>query len=175
MNGLWRPALVLVATAMTAAALTPAESRSAVEPEVPTVTFHSVSIPDPATSEPTWSPVWTPEPTVAPTPEPTPTPTPPPPSLDDARTYAMTELGPTQYACLASLIQRESGWRVDATNPTSGAYGLPQALPGSKMATAGDDWRTNPVTQIRWMIRYVDARYGSACGAWRYWQKKGWY
>jgi hypothetical protein len=81
----------------------------------------------------------------------------------------------SQYSCIDSLIIRESGWRVNATNPSSGAYGLGQALPGSKMSSAGADWRTNPVTQLRWMKSYVDSRYGGACGAWSFWQSHHWY
>lgn len=80
-----------------------------------------------------------------------------------------------QYGCAAAIITRESGWRVSATNPSSGAYGLAQALPGSKMATAGADWRTNPATQLTWMRGYVDSRYGGACGAWAFWQAHSWY
>lgn len=71
---------------------------------------------------------------------------------------------PAVDGCLSELIQRESGWRVTATNPDTGAYGLPQALPGSKMASAGSDWATNPATQIRWMLGYVQ-QYGGSCGA----------
>lgn len=67
------------------------------------------------------------------------------------------------------LIYRESGCRVDATNASSGAYGIPQALPGNKMATVGDDWQTNPVTQIRWMIGYVNGRYGGWSQALDFW------
>lgn len=92
------------------------------------------------------------------------------PSVADAQSYARNRLGSTQYACLANIVVRESGWNIFATNAGSGAYGLPQSLPGSKMASAGSDWRTNPVTQVKWMISYVDGRYGSACGAWAYWQ-----
>lgn len=73
------------------------------------------------------------------------------------------------------LIYRESGCRVDATNANSGAYGIPQALPGSKMATAGTDWQTNPVTQIRWMIGYVTGRYGGWQQALNFWYAHGWY
>lgn len=72
------------------------------------------------------------------------------------------------------LISKESGWRVNASNP-SGAYGLPQALPGSKMASAGADWRTNPVTQLKWMNGYVMGRYGSWANAKAHSQAKGWY
>jgi hypothetical protein len=67
--------------------------------------------------------------------------------------------------CLDNIIERESGGNVSATNP-DGAYGIPQALPGSKMASAGADWQTNPTTQIRWMIGYTNQTYGSPCAAW---------
>ena len=73
------------------------------------------------------------------------------------------------------LIYHESGCRVDATNAGSGAYGIPQALPGSKMATVGGDWETNPVTQIKWMIGYVTGRYGGWSQALNYWYAHGWY
>ena len=74
-----------------------------------------------------------------------------------------------------ALIYRESGCRVNSTNVHSGAYGIPQALPGSKMASAGADWKTNPVTQIRWMIGYVNGRYGGWVQAWEFWQAHHWY
>jgi hypothetical protein len=82
---------------------------------------------------------------------------------------------PAVDGCLSTLIDRESGWNVRATNPSTGAYGLPQALPGSKMATAGPDWATNPVTQIRWMRSYVTARYGGSCAALSFQVAHGWY
>ncbi|GGV15009.1 hypothetical protein GCM10010495_31340 [Kitasatospora herbaricolor] len=75
-----------------------------------------------------------------------------------------------QLRCFTDIIERESNWKVTATNPSSGAYGLVQALPGSKMAAAGADWRTNPATQIKWGLSYMNATYGSPCGAWRFWQ-----
>ena len=74
-----------------------------------------------------------------------------------------------------NIIYRESGCRVDATNASSGAYGIPQALPGTKMASAGADWQTNPVTQIRWMIGYVNGRYGGWQGAMAHKNARGWY
>ena len=83
--------------------------------------------------------------------------------------------GDDQFACLSSLWQRESGWRVNAHNRGSGAYGIPQALPGSKMASAGADWETNPATQITWGLGYISARYGTPCGAWEKSQRSGWY
>lgn len=92
------------------------------------------------------------------------------PSVAAAKDYARNRLGSVQFACLSNIAVRESGWNTYATNRSSGAYGIPQALPGGKMASAGSDWRTNPVTQVKWMISYVNARYGSACGAWAYWQ-----
>jgi hypothetical protein len=82
----------------------------------------------------------------------------------------------SQFGALNNIINRESGWRVNAQNPTSGAYGIPQALPGSKMAVAGADWRTNGATQLKWMIDdYIGPRYGSPNNAWSFWQRNGWY
>jgi hypothetical protein len=72
----------------------------------------------------------------------------------------------TQWTCLLNLWNRESGWLWDAENPTSLAYGIPQALPGYKMASAGADWQTNPATQINWGLGYISQRYGTPCGAW---------
>jgi hypothetical protein len=83
--------------------------------------------------------------------------------------------GPEQFPCLDALYLSESGWRVDADNPYSSAYGIPQALPGSKMASAGADWATNPVTQIRWGLGYIQDRYGTPCGAWSFKQSHNWY
>ena len=83
--------------------------------------------------------------------------------------------GADQYDCLAMLWDRESRWNMYAENPSSGAYGIPQALPGDKMATVSDDWRTNPVTQITWGLRYIEARYGSPCGAWAHSEEMNWY
>ena len=80
-----------------------------------------------------------------------------------------------QFGCLDSLYIRESNWNPRADNPSSSAYGIPQALPGSKMASAGSDWATNPVTQIRWGLGYIRDRYGSPCGAWGHSQSHGWY
>lgn len=83
--------------------------------------------------------------------------------------------GPEQFSCLDSIWSQESGWRWNADNPTSSAYGIPQALPGSKMASAGPDWETNPATQIRWGLGYIQGRYGSPCSAWGFKQSHGWY
>ena len=81
----------------------------------------------------------------------------------------------SEFDCLDNIWSQESGWDVHADNPTSSAYGIPQALPGSKMASAGPNWEDNPETQIRWGLGYIKARYGSACEAWSYKQGAGWY
>ena len=80
-----------------------------------------------------------------------------------------------QFGCLNKLWDRESGWNHRAENPSSGAYGVPQALPGSKMASKGDDWRTNPATQIKWGLSYIKGRYNTPCGAWNHSEDVGWY
>ncbi|WP_328909939.1 lytic transglycosylase domain-containing protein [Streptomyces sp. NBC_00234] len=80
-----------------------------------------------------------------------------------------------QYACFDKIVDHESDWDVNASNASSGAYGLVQALPGSKMASAGSDWQTNAKTQIKWGVDYMEDRYGSPCGAWDFWQSNGWY
>ncbi len=80
-----------------------------------------------------------------------------------------------QFGCLDSLWIRESNWNVYADNPTSSAYGIPQSLPGEKMASAGADWATNPVTQIKWGLGYIRDRYGSPCAAWGHSESVGWY
>jgi hypothetical protein len=79
-----------------------------------------------------------------------------------------------QYGCLYNLWERESGWVYDAEN-ASGAYGIPQALPGSKMASAGADWETDPTTQIKWGLGYIQSTYGDPCGAWDHEEADGWY
>jgi soluble lytic murein transglycosylase-like protein len=80
-----------------------------------------------------------------------------------------------QFRCLARLWTKESNWNHRAHNRYSGAYGIPQALPGRKMAGAGKDWRTNPKTQIKWGLRYIKQRYGSPCGAWAHFKSHRWY
>ncbi|GAA3577851.1 hypothetical protein GCM10022419_068940 [Nonomuraea rosea] len=83
--------------------------------------------------------------------------------------------GDDQWGCLERLWQKESGWNERAMNRYSGAYGIPQSLPGSKMASAGSDWQTNAATQIKWGLGYIKGRYGSPCGAWGHSQSVGWY
>ncbi|WP_207670024.1 lytic transglycosylase domain-containing protein [Orlajensenia flava] len=82
--------------------------------------------------------------------------------------------GDDEYSCLVALWNRESGWNVYASNP-SGAYGIPQALPGSKMSSAGSDWESDAATQITWGLGYITGRYGSPCGAWAHSEDAGWY
>jgi len=81
----------------------------------------------------------------------------------------------SQFSCLDSLWNQESGWDVTSSNPSSGAYGIPQALPGSKMASAGADWQTDAATQIRWGLSYIQSTYGSPCGGWAHEEADGWY
>jgi hypothetical protein len=80
-----------------------------------------------------------------------------------------------QYSCLDSLWSKESGWRWNADNASSDAYGIPQALPGSRMASFGSDWASNPVTQIKWGLQYISARYGTPCSAWAHSRAVNWY
>jgi hypothetical protein len=82
--------------------------------------------------------------------------------------------GLDQMPCLFNLWMKESGWNTQSANP-SGAFGIPQALPGVKMSAFGADWRTNPATQIRWGLSYIKGRYGTACAAWAHWRSSGWY
>ncbi|WP_193953631.1 aggregation-promoting factor C-terminal-like domain-containing protein [Microterricola pindariensis] len=83
--------------------------------------------------------------------------------------------GEDQFGCLVALWNKESGWNINAYNASSGAAGIPQALPGSKMASAGADWQTNPATQITWGLGYISGRYGTPCGAWDTSESQGWY
>ena len=81
----------------------------------------------------------------------------------------------SQFSCLQPLWALESGWNIYASNPSSGAYGIPQALPGSKMASAGPDWQGDAATQIRWGLTYIQGTYGSPCAAWSHEEADGWY
>jgi len=98
----------------------------------------------------------------------------------DPRSIAQSMLGSygwsgEQFGCLDSLWAKESGWNSSARNPSSGANGIPQALPGSKMASAGSDWQSNPATQIEWGLGYIKSVYGSPCAAWSHSQANNWY
>ncbi len=103
----------------------------------------------------------------------------PPPDPGTAQSIAFGLLSSygfasSQWGCLDDLWERESGWIYNAEN-ASGAYGIPQALPGSKMASAGPDWQTDPTTQIRWGLGYIQSVYGSPCAAWDHEEADGWY
>jgi hypothetical protein len=134
-----------------------------------------------ATPTPTPSPTPTETPSPAPTATPTPTPTPkatPKPTPRDtvwnARTYVKNRIGAKQYNCVNAIWTKESKWDPRAGTP-SGAYGIPQAFPGSKMAAFGSNWRYSPLTQVKWGIWYVYSRYGSACAAYEFWSGHAWY
>lgn len=83
--------------------------------------------------------------------------------------------GNKQHSCLVKLWNRESGWRTNAHNKSSGAHGIPQSLPGKKMASMGSDWKSNPETQIKWGLKYIKGRYETPCNALGHSNKKGWY
>ncbi|MFD4693355.1 transglycosylase SLT domain-containing protein [Streptomyces sp. NBC_00683] len=97
-------------------------------------------------------------------------------SVAEVQAMARQMMPADQFQCFSNIVERESGWNYRASNPSSGAYGIMQALPGSKMASAGADWQTNPATQIKWGLSYMNSdRYGSPCAAWSFWQANHWY
>ncbi|MGW2203244.1 aggregation-promoting factor C-terminal-like domain-containing protein [Streptomyces sp. NPDC001774] len=96
-------------------------------------------------------------------------------SISEVKAIARQMIPASQFQCFSNIVDHESGWNYRATNPSSGAYGLVQALPGSKMSSAGADWQTNPATQIKWGLNYMNSRYDSPCGAWNFWQANRWY
>ena len=104
---------------------------------------------------------------------------PPPHGVEIARNIAWIQLKQrgwtNQAGCLVNLWSAESSWNVYAVNRSSGAYGIPQALPAKRMASAGRDWATNPATQIRWGLTYIAQRYGGPCNAWRHERIFHWY
>lgn len=97
-----------------------------------------------------------------------------PAASTDAKSYALSKVGSAQFSCLDSLWTKESGWRVNAYN-SSGAYGIPQSLPASKMASEGADYLTNPITQVNWGLSYIQSVYGTPCGAWAHSVAYNWY
>jgi hypothetical protein len=141
------------------------QSRPTPTPAPATPPVPAPAVPHPA-ARPSTPPV---QPPTRPAPAPEPSP------AGNPQAYARDLVGDAQFACLDSIWQHESGWDYTAANPSSGAYGIPQALPGSKMASAGADWHTNPLTQIRWGISYIHSRYGTPCAAWSFWQTHHWY
>jgi hypothetical protein len=96
-------------------------------------------------------------------------------SVAEVQAMARQMVPADQFQCFSNIVDHESTWNYRAQNPSSGAYGLVQALPGSKMSSAGADWQTNPATQIKWGLNYMNERYGSPCGAWSFWQANSWY
>ncbi len=131
--------------------------------ELPVLTFvppvPSATPPPRATSGPTDPP--TPAPTYSDT-------------VWNARTYVKNRVGAKGYDCINAIWTAESKWNPRAGNP-AGAYGIPQAYPGSKMAAFGSNWRYSPLTQVKWGLWYATSRYGSACAAYAFWQNNGWY
>lgn len=96
-------------------------------------------------------------------------------TISEVQAIARQMVPGDQFQCFSNIVDHESSWNYRAQNPSSGAYGLVQALPGTKMASAGADWQTNPATQIKWGLSYMNDRYGSPCGAWSFWQANRWY
>ena len=170
-----------------ALAAEPAADRSAGTPTLSDSLVAAATTPTPEptptpTPTPTLEPTPTPTPTPTATPTATPTPTPKPkvtpaPYRDtvwNARTYVKNRIGARQYDCINVIWTHESKWNPRAGSPT-GAYGIPQAFPGTKMAAFGSNWRTSPLTQVKWGLWYVEDRYGTACEALSLWQGRGWY
>jgi len=96
-------------------------------------------------------------------------------SISQIQSMARSMVPADQFQCFSNIVDHESDWNYQAVNPSSGAYGLFQALPGSKMSSVGSDWQTNPATQIKWGLNYMNERYDSPCGAWSFWQANSWY
>lgn len=96
-------------------------------------------------------------------------------TIDQIQAMARQMVPSDQFQCFSNIVDHESDWNYKAVNPSSGAYGLFQALPGSKMSSVGSDWQTNPATQIKWGLNYMNERYDSPCGAWSFWQANNWY
>jgi len=155
-----------------------------VKPVTPKPVAPKPVAPKPSPPKPAPKPIAKPAPKPAPPPAPKPAPT----TVivvtpGSAQAIAKSMMGAygwnttSQFSCLVNLWNGESGWRWNATNPESGAYGIPQAWPANKMATAGADWRTNPRTQIRWGMGYIKGRYGTPCAAWSAWLSRSphWY
>jgi hypothetical protein len=95
-------------------------------------------------------------------------------TVANARTYVKSRVGAANYNCIDNVWTRESKWNPTLGVPT-GAYGIPQAYPGTKMASFGSNWRYSPLTQVKWGLSYISQRYGTGCGAWAFWQANGWY
>ncbi|UXY29644.1 lytic transglycosylase domain-containing protein [Streptomyces sp. HUAS TT20] len=96
-------------------------------------------------------------------------------SVAQIQAMARQMVAADQFQCFSNIVDHESSWNYQAVNASSGAYGLFQALPAGKYASAGADWRTNPATQIKWGLNYMNDRYHSPCQAWSFWQANHWY
>jgi flagellar biosynthesis GTPase FlhF len=96
-------------------------------------------------------------------------------TIAQIQSMARSMVSSGQFQCFSNIVDHESSWNYRAVNASSGAYGLFQALPGSKMSSVGSDWQTNPATQIKWGLNYMNERYGSPCDAWSFWQANHWY
>ncbi|MFF2199406.1 transglycosylase SLT domain-containing protein [Streptomyces sp. NPDC058145] len=96
-------------------------------------------------------------------------------SVAQIQAMARQMVAADQFQCFSNIVNHESSWNYQAVNASSGAYGLFQALPAGKYSSAGADWRTNPATQIKWGLNYMNERYHSPCGAWSFWQANSWY
>ncbi|MDX3644636.1 transglycosylase SLT domain-containing protein [Streptomyces sp. MB09-02B] len=96
-------------------------------------------------------------------------------SIAEIQAMAKAVVAGDQWTCFSNIVDHESSWNYKAVNPSSGAYGLFQALPAGKYSSAGSDWQTNPATQIKWGLNYMESRYGSPCEAWSFWQANHWY
>lgn len=96
-------------------------------------------------------------------------------TISQIQSMAASMVPSGQFQCFSNIVDHESSWNYRAVNASSGAYGLFQALPGSKMSSVGSDWQTNPATQIKWGLQYMNERYGSPCDAWTFWQANHYY
>lgn len=169
---------------------TPAPSSSSSSAAAPTSATTPPVPSSTSTSTPTATRSETPLPSQTPTTPTTSKTTPPPTSSSSsssssnmgynatpaqAKAIAESVVPSSQFLCFSNIIERESSWEVHATNPSSGAYGLGQALPGYKMASMGSAWRNSALIQIKWALSYMTGRYGSPCAAWAFWQAHNWY
>lgn len=177
--------VIVIGAIILVAPHTPAESETSAAPSIraPSSSAPSAIAEASPTLDPSAYPTWSGEtffiPFATPTLKPTPTTkaTPAPTIRDtvwNARTYVKNRVGARGYDCINAIWTTESKWNPRAGNP-AGAYGIPQAFPGSKMAAFGSNWRYSPLTQVKWGLWYITSRYGSACAAHTFWVAHGWY
>jgi hypothetical protein len=176
-NALADPAMSARSSASASAFIDPAAAVA--DAPSPTIFFDDPTF-APATSANAYVPTLVPDPTATPTATPSPKPkataAPYRDTVWNARAYVKNRIGARQYNCINAIWTKESKWNPLAGNP-NGAYGIPQAFPGTKMAAFGSNWRYSPLTQVKWGLWYVDSRYGSACAAYAFWSAPGhgWY